>query len=476
MISNASLLEDKDVSKIPMSAISLQGKPGFRHYLSHLPWIFWVVALCGLIYSLRQGVDICGDAFGHLRMSPFYYPLYCLFLRAYLLFFSEGTWRPLFFIQIVLGMTGALFFVYALQRTFSWKKTRWVELFLFLLCISPNYVDCWPTWCGTLWSEALAYPLWLFAAGNIVIFFGESSFKACRRFFLLVGLLVLARRQFIFLYPVMVLFLIGLFTFLKSLVEKKQRWPLVLYTILSVGITDLAERGYRLVVHGAFATSPILGAQLIVAPVLFIGQQGVDYLQDPKEKAIYTEICTDMKKRIFRDCRGYLVSLNKTHSVFEYSYYHLYCFSSAFSRAKEKERGKYKNDIERLWATDKTLTRMAICLILHHPFTYLRYLGRTFLFAYFTPSRLSVGGFFLLFIGFFCLCIFFFQHIPSRYRILLGSAGVLFFANVFSLELVQCLCTRYTLYTDVFLGAIIIAIVAERKQKGEEERQVALPA
>jgi hypothetical protein len=253
-------------------------------------------------------------------------------------------------------------------------------------------------------------------------------------------------------------------------VEKKQRWPLVLYAVLSIGITDLAERGYRLVVHGAFINAPpTSGRQLIIAPVLFIGPQGVDYLKDPKEKAIYTEICEDMKKKILCDCRGHPIPLDKTHSVFEYSAYHLYCSCFAFSRAEEK--GEYKNDTECLGSTDKILTKMAIRLILHHPFTYLRYLGRTFLFAYFTPSRLSVGGFFLLFIGFFCLCIFFFQHVPSRHRILLGSAGVLFVANVFSLELVQCLWARYTLYTDVFLGAIIIAIVAERKREGEEEKK-----
>ncbi|MDR0407262.1 MAG: hypothetical protein LBH38_04280, partial [Holosporales bacterium] len=40
------------------------------------------------------------------------------------------------------------------------------------------------------------------------------------------------------------LLLVGLFTFLKGILDKKHRWPLVVYAALSIVVTDLAERSH----------------------------------------------------------------------------------------------------------------------------------------------------------------------------------------------------------------------------------------
>jgi hypothetical protein len=443
-----------------VSAVALQekGKLGFRYYLLHLPWVFWGIALCIMAYSLGREWPLSPDSSTYLGMSGIRSALYPLFLRFCFLFFPETAHRPLFFVQIVLGMTGALFFVYALQRAFSWKKTRWIEFLLFLLFISPNLDVCQPFWCDIL-SESLSYPLWLFAAGNIVLFFKESSIKAYRRFFLLAGLLVLTRRQFIFLYPVMVLFLVGLFTFLKPLVEKKQRWPLVLYAVLSIGIADLAERGYHLAAHGAFRHVAFTGLQAIIAPTIFIGPQGADCLKDPKEKAIYAEICAHLPQG------G--KPLSKFYSTIEYAVSYLpwsgYATGAAYHHLKDT--GIPPQELG--FVMDETLTTIAARLILHNPLAYLRYLNRAFFLSYFVPARYGYCGILLLFAGLFFLCGHLYRGATFRNRVLLGSAGILFAANVLAVALVEPLLARYTLYTDVFLGAIIIAIVAERKREGE---------
>jgi hypothetical protein len=402
--------------------------------------------------ALVHKVTLSPDSGTYLGMSLVRSALYPLFLRACFLFFPEDTLRPVLFLQMLLAVGAALFLTWALHSSFAFKKQRLVEFLMFLLFLSPNLDVCQPFWRDIL-SESLAYPLWLVAAGDLILFLKKGSVRACKHFFVLTALLVLTRRQFLFLYPVILLLLLGLFTFLKPLVEKKHRWPLVLWAVFSIVGADLAERGYHLAVHGAFRHVPFVGQQAIIAPTLFIGPQGANCLEDPTEKAIYSEICDHLPKT------G--KSLQKFWSCIEYSGSYLPWNGYAMSAASHHiEKG---TSLERYYKADATLFHITIQLVLHYPVAFARYLNRMFLLSYFVPERYGFGGILFLFAAFLCLCVHLYRTVSFRERVLLGGGALLFCSNVLATALVEPLLARYTLYTDVFLGAVVTALVLARK-------------
>jgi hypothetical protein len=199
---------------------------------------------------------------------------------------------------------------------------------------------------------------------------------------------------------------------------------------------------------------PFAGQQAIVAPVIFIGPKGAECLKDP-EKAIFTEICEHLPKNTKPLCKFW--------SQIEYAVSYLKWSSWACEAAYKRIEGT--TPMEQCYNVDQTLINMSIRLVCHYPLEFLRYLTRTFLLSYFVPERYGYGGILILLAAVLCLFAHIYRDSEDRDRMLLGGAITLFFANILLVALFEPLLSRYTVYTDIFLGAVIVSIVASWKPR-----------
>jgi hypothetical protein len=416
----------------------LESSPSFRSYLSHLSWPFWGVCALFMTLSVWQGGLIAADSGAYVHMSLHRSALYPLLLRLYFLFFGEETLRPLVVLQTSFCFSGALFFLHTIQKGFSVGVRG--AFFIFLLLLSPN-IGTEP-YCRQVMTEGFSYPLWLFAAGQLVLFLKEGSAKACRGFFWLSALLVLTRRQFLFLYPIILLILIGLFTFLKDIIEKRHRFPLVLCTISSFILADIFERGYHFVVHGAFRHVPFTGQNLVVLPFWCARTLEVHF-PDKRQEGIFKEA-----QRIVKE-EG--LPSDKILGSMKFFYDESTCRKTMIEVVQKALHCDP-------WKQDSILSKMAIDLFQQVPsacfLTYLKQLITTYV-----PLRGGTGGFAVLWSAVVSLVVAVYRRADPKGRRLLECVMCLFGTNVCSIALTMPIFARYTVYTDVFLGSIVLALV-----------------
>jgi hypothetical protein len=76
--------------------------------------------------------EVMNDGGTYIQMCVWRSSLYPTLLRLYFLFFAEETQRPLFFLQIILGVIAIFFFIYVICRTFPLRRTRLIEFLMSL--------------------------------------------------------------------------------------------------------------------------------------------------------------------------------------------------------------------------------------------------------------------------------------------------------------------------------------------------------
>jgi hypothetical protein len=407
--------------------------------------------LCGaiIVYAIWDGCVIVPDTGTYVHMAPHRSALYPLFLRCYFCFFSEETLRPLAFLQTALSVVAALFFVSSIRRCFCFKKMRFVEFFIFTLLMSPNFGT--EPYSRCVMSEALAYPLWLLAASNIMLFFKERSVKACKNFFALTALLILTRRQFLFLYPVISLLLVGIFTYLRYMVRKECHWPLVAYAALSIVVTDLTERGYHLAVHKMYRHVPFTGQQLVILPFWHTMSSDL-HLSDKKQNAIFHRAQNILSQR----------ELPSKHIVGSLRYFYDYGIVGRILRESTEDVMQNEN----LWARDEVQTKMAFELLKHAPIACLCGYIKSILVAY-IPLRGGTGGLAALWLSFLLLFFVTYRRAERDEKRLLECIAFMSASNIGLVALVEPILGRYTVYTDSFLATVLIAMVFSQTWPGK---------
>lgn len=419
---------------------------GFKRTASILgdhPWylaLTWGVLVGLFLFLGHQGPNIQPDTGSYLTASAVRSALYPLLLKLNSWLFGPNNFQLLVLAQLAYGILGSIFLAHKIRKLFG--LNLWAIPPLLLCLLAPYYGP--GRFGNSVMTEALCYPTFLLASACLFEGVIGKNSRHLLYFLGLTAILILTRRQFLFLYPVFGLLLVYL-----VLCERKA-FKLGLLTVAFIGsiiFTHLLERTYQYFTQGNFSTIPFTGIQLIVAP-MYIAKDSDIQLFD-----------TDLERRIFKDIRQQLqqkklsfTALNKT-SFFDFSVYanfyenyNAICWetiSPTFS----------KNGIGDPYQLDTMTRDMAIKLIHENWQPYLT--------LYLLNIVFNVGGLYycllLAILGLFALI----QHYQYRDALSLGCllALTLSAANYSLVALVEPVLRRYSAYTDGVQVGVLLACI-----------------
>lgn len=231
---------------------------------------------------INKTPDIGADAGSYIRFDVTRPPVYPIFLW---LFHGLGQYQ--FFVVIwVQGFLSFLALLYA--RNWLHKHLDISSgLIFFILCLTILQIFFHYDMLRLIYSEALAFPLFIITFFSLVNTVNDFSKKNVICLALTTSLLILTRAQFYYFYFLFTL-LIVFHIWKKSPVKKTLVNSLII--LLSILLTMGFNRSYHYFMHGHFSEIPAAGKQLVIQPLFLTDSKAIRYLNDPTEKSIFSNI------------------------------------------------------------------------------------------------------------------------------------------------------------------------------------------
>ena len=223
--------------------------------------IYILISLFTLIFVLSQGAIYFPDSVGYLQMELFRSCGYPFFIAFNKYLFGENFISTLIFFQFLATLLASLFIVRSIRE--SVKLNKWLAIILFIGLILPIFSGIKSA--NLILSEAIAYPLYLFIIGNIVL---GINLKQNKNFYL-----ILVRGQFLFLIPIL---LIAVFLTYDNIFFNKKNLILIFSIIAVPFLAVSADIIFHKLRHNQAVTTPWTGLQVITIP-FFVSDKD-DYL------------------------------------------------------------------------------------------------------------------------------------------------------------------------------------------------------
>jgi hypothetical protein len=408
-------------------------------------WLFYGVLFALLMVLYEQGPSIQPDSNTYLQYSNIRSMGYYLFLKVYQACFGQ-SFQFLVVLQLFMGFSASLWLS---KRLCDWFSVTSKPIFFLLTVILLMPYIGYTHIGNVVLSEALCYPLFLAWVGS----FGESIFhhkvKSIAWSFLWMTLLVLTRRQFLFIYPV-----VGILCLYWLAKRYQIRKTLILLGVLLMTIvtTNGIERLYQYTQDSHFETIPFTGVLALNLPLFVSTSDSVNYLYDSRQRALFQLVYPRMKKL------GLVYNQTTVPETFDLYISPLNRFISSYDLIAWKLvlpalyhlgfTNPYENE---LWLSD-----MARILIKHN--------WRPCFNLYLKNIVINMGGYYyvLLLIGFLLLlgCRLCQSSVQStRQQQVVFFLILANFANYSSIALVQMAMKRYTIYTDPLQIALLFMIL-----------------
>lgn len=233
------------------------------------------------IHNLTMGYTLRADSLTYLEQAKVIVrpPLYPLFLNLLRFLFGPQGLAMAALIQTLLAISAALFLARELRRHFNMQPTGF--LFLLGILLSPllpvttifvenTHISMY------ILSEALAYPVFLFAMGFMVKAIAVPRTGIVMAALLLCAAGTLIRTQLAFLWPVAACWLLLLWR--EKIVSMRRALVFGACSVLLVIFSMLATRLYHKVENGIFTPPPMAGWTLL---------RHMIYISSPQDIAAY---------------------------------------------------------------------------------------------------------------------------------------------------------------------------------------------
>ena len=232
------------------------------------------------------------DSYTYMIMYDTRPALYPIFLQLYKAVFGFEFFLPLTIMQTALGLTAIILLVQTLFSRFHIKRNT--AFIIFFLLFSPySFLTMQELIISYhVASEAIAYPFFLLFIRSMLLVLLDHSKKHTYYMLIFIFILVLARRQFLFVYPFLFIF----FTYLSFRLTDFSKLQLLGALVLTIFVTDLAERSYHNVVRDQFIVTPSTGLQLVIAPLYLATAEDEALFDTPQKKKIFRETYARMQK------------------------------------------------------------------------------------------------------------------------------------------------------------------------------------
>jgi len=308
-------------------------------------------------------------------------------------------------------------------------------------------------------AESLTYSVFMITATFFIRSFFELTNKNILMFLLAAVLTALTRPQFLFIYPVIIIFYYYVFKNLKSL--RQILWLSVAFVILIAG-SSVFQKGYNYYKHGYFSGIPFTGVQ-IITPAL--------YLSDSSETVLFTE---DKKAAEYLETAYARMEAEKLSSKFnappnflEFAthygiVYNEISWRTAYDIYREKyatDRDKKELSVPEIIEFDKFSTGIAVKLLKNHYYQFAK--------LYAANILKGLGGYyyagFLLFILYASFVIYRDSGEAAGMAVFFITA--LNFFNYALISVVEPVMMRYTFYTDTIQLAALASLILLLKNR-----------
>lgn len=380
------------------------------------------------------------DTSQYVAMSPFRSPGYPLFLHLDSFFFGQGHYYPVFLFQLAAGIVASIFAGKTLRDLTN--QSDWLGYLFSIIFLIPYFFGDYK-FANRLLSEGICYPIYLFGFSNFLVGIVKQQLKSLYIFLGTLFLMVLARPQMVFLYPILFIATLYICSFFKIELRRKIIFSIV--ALCTVLITNIADRSYHYYLHGHFAKEPTFGFSLAVAPLYLSTLNDARLIKDPKNKALFLQIFDKINKNNANIAEY-------QHSRASNIYYH---FAGSFNPITWHSLYPtfIENGMTDWYEMDKRSLEIAVPLLKAHWQAYFQ--------LCFFAFKQKLGGYYGLLFYSLVLCLSFVSHIRSKDQLslILFFVTLTAFANYSSVALVEVILRRYSSYTESFQLCSMIAIV-----------------
>ncbi len=392
-----------------------------------------IVLLSGVAVALVRGPILHPDSDGYIAMSIYRSSLYPLFLAFCRVIGGGNSLTIAVFLQLIFGYLAIVITLDVVRRVLDVRS--WV-LWPAMALLAVPYVGGGNG--NVILTEAITYPLFMLAMCALFLVLHERRTADVLGFLACVALLVLARRQFLFLFGAVPALLLWAW-------RAKARISYVIVgaaTIAALVGTTLAEMTYQRVVNGRFTTPPMGGIHAIAAPLYYAQLSDSSLFTDPFERTLFVEMRCEVEAR--RDLPD------------SASPYHPFNYYAKFDNIVHLDVWKVLNEhgIEPA-ARDPLLMSMVRTLEKRH--------WRDHAQLYVNNVIYGFGGYFqaaLIAVLMLVTVRGAFGRSPdflasAVFMVTLVAAG-----NILAVNAIMPLQKRYTMYTDAFVALILLVAVA----------------
>lgn len=231
-----------------------------------------------ILFLLKSTPYLGNNAQTYLDFSLIRQPLYSIFIWlfqwAHHAQFEMAMWT-----QGLLTLYSFLYARYWLKKNLQCRDIFIIPLFLFILV-----TVCFHYQMKSLDDpEGITFPLFIITFFCLVECFKQADLKKIMMLNILVSLLILARTQFYFFYPI-ILVLIAWAIWKKT--PKRYILMSAFIFIFFAALTNLADRFYHYTMNGYFSNEPFSGVLTIIQPLYLAQPHAKRYFKNPREQQL----------------------------------------------------------------------------------------------------------------------------------------------------------------------------------------------
>ncbi len=387
--------------------------------------------------SLFRGPCLKPDSPGYLATyNPLRSPLYPIFLKVYQFVFIDNFY-PLIVLQSLFGCFVIHYISKKIINVFFNKSFK-SKLFILLCCRLILAIPYFKDIGSAVLTEAVCYPLFLLTVWWGFSYLSRQRAKDLWKMLSVLTLLILTRRQFLFLYPALIVMSVWL------LIYSKRRSSLLLFVgcVSSFFAAHHFECAYNYYHIKKYATVPFVGMQTVNAPLFVASQESIQNIANKSERIfvskVKSKLLVNKMSPYNSEVSPYFIDIPAFYRF--YGAYNPICFEFVPDVIAEE---KHKFDA---YSRDKFLVNVTLTLISLNIMEYIKIIFSNFIDGF--------GGYFGVLLCFIILAA---SHLklflsaisktPVDKRIWwLAFLSLAMVGNVLLVSLVELTQMRYTFY------------------------------
>ncbi len=399
------------------------------------------------VFTLAKGALYSPDSYSFLAMDFHRSVGYNSFLKVVTSIFGDSFETPLILLQLAMLIGAASYLIGVIRRLFN-LHFIWL-LVLQLLIIAPAFYLHFVV--NNIFSEALAYPLFLVFTGFALQGFIINSSKHYLYAIFILFVLLLVRGQFIAMIPVLLVLMT-----IQGIQSKFSKISLILIAVLILMpfVSGLAEKIYNKGVHGHFERTPFSNVSLI-APAFYVANEDDYKLYETEEEQTF-----------FKKVYSTLDSLNLTKEKIRESGSESYLvFHANYSKVCNLSVHETGTVFFEKQGMDKNQQRIAVndlCGAMVFPLIKDNFKDWLKLYVDNLKNAFGSGKQLLLFLMLLVASlVFIFKRKGNTIAKFIFAIVLVVFANMTIVPLAVHSLKRYLFYTDWVIFAILILLMNE---------------